>query len=923
MLPSDQDGVQSPEKPLSDPPGVEPADQGNLNARRVIALLILLAALGTRFPRLGERPLHHDESIHAFMSYTLAKDGNWRYDPAYHGPFLYFANALVYKIVGLPKVTNATARFLPAVFGLVLIAFAWPLARWLGRASAAFFAVLILLSPNIAYFSRFIREDLYSLVFTLSTILAFQMFLETDQPRWLTLSAVAFALAGATKETAYMTGVLFVVYGIWSFLDRVLRSTTGAPVAKEALAKTFSWIRERFLLLLAAGLVFLFVWALLYSAFGRYKPDAWMAIAKAVKYWMGQHAIARIAGPWWYYFPQLLFYNTAVLFLVPFAFSARQWKSDPLLRSFALLMPGLLVLALGEILDVFHPGPAWARIGVLAAVSLAAGYGWRSAEQSEVPAFQRFWVFWAAASFLIYAWAREKVPWLTVHPLLPLVILASMGAANLWRDRRKSRIALALSVGAVLLAVNVRGLYLACFRYGAHDLERQPNHAEMLAYVQTTEDLVRALQVLDQARQRTPAGEPLITVTGEATWPLTWYLRETQTKWVGRVEDATTPVLVIDWDAEGTIQKQLEERYSARRVPIRAWWFPAVIPGAGQNSITRPTLADLLRFWLSHEIWPPAIGSSDATVLVRKDLAGAGPLPPIDLRIEDTTSRDYGGQPEAIAPVRAFGQTGAEVGRFAEPRGLAADAAGNLYVADTKNHRIQVFDPTGRSLRAFGVKGSGDGQLNEPCGVAVDPQGDIWVADTWNARIARFSADGVWRGAFTDTEKALFGPRAIVASQGTVYVADTGNKRIVRFDRDGHKLGDWGGAGKGPGQFVEPVGLAADSTGSIYVADTGNHRIQVFDSAGKFLRQFPVFGWKDFYTEPYITLGPSGAVLVTDSGQSRITIYDAQGNLKRSVKPPEPFKSPTGIVVDPFGTLSVSDRGLDRIFCWSIAGVIR
>jgi predicted membrane-bound mannosyltransferase len=82
------------EKPVSEPQQVA-ADQGR-NARRAFVLLFLLAALLTRFYQLGERPLHHDESIHAFQSNTLAKDGTWRYDPAYHGPFLYYANALVY-----------------------------------------------------------------------------------------------------------------------------------------------------------------------------------------------------------------------------------------------------------------------------------------------------------------------------------------------------------------------------------------------------------------------------------------------------------------------------------------------------------------------------------------------------------------------------------------------------------------------------------------------------------------------------------------------------------------------------------------------------------------------------------------------------------------------------------------------------------
>ncbi|MGH9364492.1 MAG: flippase activity-associated protein Agl23 [Thermoanaerobaculia bacterium] len=911
---------ETAQEPATQPEPAAGAPERRPIDRRLVAALTLAAAvaLATRLVGLGDRALHHDESIHAYMSYTLSKDGNWRYDPAYHGPFLYYANALVYKIAGA---SNTSARVLPALFGLILIGFAWPLARWFGKTAAAFYAVLILLSPHMAYFSRFIREDLYSLVFTLATILFFRMYLETDRPRWLTLSAAAFALAGVTKENAYMTGVLFVVFGIWAFLDRVARSASRSRAAKEAAAGAVSWIRERLFLLGSAAVVFLFLWALLYTAFGRYPAD-WLAIPKAVKYWMGQHAIARIAGPWWYYFPQLLQYDTAILFLAPFAFSARQWKSDPLLRFAGLLMPLLFLLAAGEVSGIFHPlSPSrWIVLGCL--LCLIAAYGPRQAEPAQVPAFQRFWAFWAIASFLIYAWAREKVPWLTVHPLLPLAVLASFGAARLWSRRTEPRPLLALAAGAVLLAVNAHGLYRACFRYGAHDLEREPNHAEMMAYVQTSEDFVRALGALDKARGRVPGGDALITVAGEASWPLTWYLRDTPTKWSSRVEDAATPILVVDWDPEGAIEKQLRERYDARRVPIRAWWFPGVVGGSGPKALARPTLSDVLRLWLFHETWSP-IGSQDATFLVRKDLAGTGPLTPLTVHIQDTTSRDYAAPADSIPTLRSFGSTGPDAGRFGEPRGLAADASGNLYVADTKNHRIQVFDPAGRPLRAFGAKGSGDGQLNEPCGVAIDPQGDIWVADTWNGRIARFSADGAWRGAITDLEKPLFGPRAVAVSRGVLYVADTGNKRIVRFDRDGRKLSDWGGGGVGPGQFVEPVGLAADAAGNIYVNDTGNHRVQIFDPEGKFVRQFPIFGWKDFYTEPHIALGPSGSVFVTDSSQGRVCVYDAQGTLKRTWKPNQTFKAPTGIAIDPFGTLTVSDRGTDRLFSWSLSSVIR
>ncbi|HEY6065372.1 MAG TPA: flippase activity-associated protein Agl23, partial [Thermoanaerobaculia bacterium] len=304
------------------PAGVPAARTGLVAAAALFALL----AIGTRFWQLGDRPLHHDESIHAHQSYTLMKEGTWRYDPAYHGPFLYYANAFMYRVFG---VSNTTARLLPAIFGLLLIAAAVPLSRWIGRPAAIAYALLVLISPHFTYFSRFIREDIYSLVFTLGTVLAFQMFLDTDRAKWLTLAAVSFALAGITKENAYMTGVLFLAYGAWAIAERVARARGRKGVLAETVSSTVRWIRARIVPLLTAAIVFLGIWALAYSAFGKYPKD-WLAIPKAVKYWMGQHSIARIPGPPWYYVPQLLYYETSILLAACFAFRR---GSDPRRRS--------------------------------------------------------------------------------------------------------------------------------------------------------------------------------------------------------------------------------------------------------------------------------------------------------------------------------------------------------------------------------------------------------------------------------------------------------------------------------------------------------------------------------------------------------------------------------------------------------------
>jgi len=275
-------------------------------------------------------------------------------------------------------------------------------------------------------------------------------------------------------------------------------------------------------------------------------------------------------------------------------------------------------------------------------------------------------------------------------------------------------------------------------------------------------------------------------------------------------------------------------------------------------------------------------------------------------------------------PARSVGVQGAGPGEFDEPRGVASDAHGNLYVTDTKNNRIEVLDGSGRFLRQFGGKGNAAGQFNEPTGIAVDSKGELWIADTWNYRVVHAAADGrilslIGGGGPED----LFGPRAVLPLNNFVYVADTGNKRIVRYDRDGTRLSQWGGAGSGDGQFVEPVGLAADASGTIYVADTGNHRVQAFDGEGKYLRQFPVYGWKEFYTEPYIAVGPSDTLFVTDSSSGRIAQYDQAGALQRSFRPEQDGKMPTGIALDPFGRLIVTDRGTHRLLLWGLGSVLQ
>ena len=254
--------------PAHDSTAAPESTRPSLPADRVRRATLALALASPRcrgdsLPASRGPPLPPRRVDPCLQSYTLSRDGNWRYDPAYHGPFLYYANALVYKVFG---VSNTTARVLPAFFGLLLIAFAFPLARWFGSEAAVAYALLVLVSPHFAYFSRFIREDVYSLVFTFGTILAFRIFLETDRSRWLNLSAVSFALAGVTKENAYMTGVLFVAFGAWALAEK---GRAPGPSASRSRGRAAAWVRDRIVPLLTAGILFLVIWAPMYTAFGK------------------------------------------------------------------------------------------------------------------------------------------------------------------------------------------------------------------------------------------------------------------------------------------------------------------------------------------------------------------------------------------------------------------------------------------------------------------------------------------------------------------------------------------------------------------------------------------------------------------------------------------------------------------------------
>ncbi|MBQ11878.1 MAG: hypothetical protein CMJ45_10045, partial [Planctomyces sp.] len=177
---------------------------------------------------------------------------------------------------------------------------------------------------------------------------------------------------------------------------------------------------------------------------------------------------------------------------------------------------------------------------------------------------------------------------------------------------------------------------------------------------------------------------------------------------------------------------------------------------------------------------------------------------------------------------------------------IALDSSGDVYVADTGNHRVQKFDKNGRFLAEWGSLGSRNGQFDSPSGIAVGGV-FVYVADTGNHRVQKFDKSGRFAskwGAKGILDGEFDSPTGIALDDsGNLYVADSGNHRVQKFDSLGRFAIQWGSLGSRDGQFRSPNGIVVD--GSVYVADTGNHRVQRFTTGGGFMLKLGTKGSSD------------------------------------------------------------------------------
>ena len=296
--------------------------------------------------------------------------------------------------------------------------------------------------------------------------------------------------------------------------------------------------------------------------------------------------------------------------------------------------------------------------------------------------------------------------------------------------------------------------------------------------------------------------------------------------------------------------------------------------------------------------------------------------------------------------------------RFSGPQGLAVNAAGTVYIADTGNSLIRAMTPAGAVSTVAGSPsgGSADGPTSiarfcSPRSIAIDNSGNIYVADAQNSTIRKVTlggavsilagSAGVFGSADGQGTNALFsGPQGIALdTSGNLYVADTGNSTIRKVTQTGlvtPVAGNAGNPGSAEGsgtnaQFYAPQGLALDNAGRIYVADTWNHTVRKIGSAGAVTTlagSAGVFGSADgtassasFNCPVGIAVNSSGTIFVTDYNNHTIRQVTSAGVVSTLAgwagiwgsadgqNSAALFFAPAGIAVFNSTTLYVADSG--------------
>jgi uncharacterized protein (TIGR03663 family) len=1010
-----------------------------INWGLVAYLGLFLIGLLLHFWDLGSRALHHDESLHATYSYYLFRGSGYKHDPLMHGPVLFHLTALMYFLFGA---SDAVSRFSAAFAGSALVMTPLFLRRWMGRFGALGATAMIVFSPAILYYSRFIREDIFVVLWTTGFFIGMWRYLQESRVPWLYLAAGCLALGFANKELTFMIAAVALIYSdvllaialsgpiveryhnerlpLWATktiaiaalvpsawaiaafwiplrdwrrrvglralplagdllivigtltlpqlsalvqmplkylhldLSAPAGNLLGTPLTTEgfvggvtvlallvaSLAVGVSWNWRRWL---TCALIFYAIFVCLFTTFFTNPIGFATGIWGSLDYWIVQQGVQRGGQPVFYYVMMLPAYAYLPLVLAAVGVF---WRCIRAGRGSVLLLAGSLVL-----LPLI--AAAYAVSNLLAIPLIVASLALAITALRGDP-LRQLLLTWFGGLLFGLSVAGEKMPWLTIHLEVPLILLAGMTvgdllqaalpavgawkgnlvrlgiaavagsfigalgiwapgsdglhalivlvfllaavAAAIWMARRTTAgFGLALAVTAVaglLLTLSVRTAFALSYQHG-------DTPYEALVYTQSSPDIPRIMAGIDQYAHQSGLGDrqPIVVDAADAfSWPWAWYLRDYhQTQYVDLSPYVSSP--------------------AGYRPPAHAILLLNSIDQGIMSQFRGqfgPGIPYHHRWWFPEDYRGTTAGSFLKSLLHGNTwaswwglLAGAHGIvaPPA----QEKPGVHVIGSVDSIAYFPPDYTPGSGVSPAAQRApGPRTSANGGLIL---------------------GTPGAEGGAFLRPAAVAVASSGEIYVADSQNNRIQKFNSAGRLLATTTDAgmPSPLQEPWGVaVDPAGNVFVADTWNHRIVKLDSQMHFLTTWGIPTKptGPESLLTlygPRAIAIESSGNLLVTDTGNNRVVEFSPDGQPLGSFgsPGTAAGQFQEPVGIAIGRDGRIYVADTWNGRVDVFDSAkaflGSYPVSGWESRDVENKPYLAVLPNGNLLVTQPNGDRV----------
>lgn len=245
-----------------------------------------------------------------------------------------------------------------------------------------------------------------------------------------------------------------------------------------------------------------------------------------------------------------------------------------------------------------------------------------------------------------------------------------------------------------------------------------------------------------------------------------------------------------------------------------------------------------------------------------------------------------------------------------------------IYISDTNNKRVQVFDQAGSPVFKFGSEGQGKGQFQFPYGIAGDKDNNVYVADLYNGKISIFDSKGKFLRYFDDKMKVLKSPAGLRIYNDKLFVTDVQKGKLYIFNLNGNKIMEIGSGANKKDLFKAPNAVAVDKKNNdIFVCDSGNQRVLAFDKNGKYIRT--INGSKDgqggsvFVNPRGIGVDSRGILYVVNNLSHTVYGFDAKGaqlfTFGSMGDQNEQFYLPNGLFVDENDHVYVTDTANARV----------